>query len=50
MRMHLAHARPANERKNCILVERVNGPGNYMENPEYDWAYAVVRNYFYTTC
>ena len=29
----LAHARPAEERKNCILVERVNGPGNYMENP-----------------
>ena len=44
----LAHARPANERKNCILVERVNGPGNYMEDPQYDWAYAVVRNYFYT--
>ncbi len=44
----LAHARPANERKNCILVERVNGPGNYMEDPRYDWAYAVVRNYFYT--
>ena len=30
----LAHARPAQERKNCILVERVNGPGNYMENPD----------------
>ena len=44
----LAHARPANERKNSILVERVNGQGYYMENPEYDWAYAVVRNYFYT--
>lgn len=44
----LAHARPANERKNCILVERVNGPGNYMEDARYDWAYAVVRNYFYT--
>src|SRR3954449_5699405 len=45
----LAHARPANERKNCILVERVNGPGNYMEDAQYDWAYAVVRNYLYTT-
>lgn len=44
----LAHARPASERKNCLLVERVNGPGNYMEDPQYDWAYAVVRNYFYT--
>ena len=45
----LAHARPAQERKNCILVERVNGAGYYMENPEYDWAYEVVRSYFYTT-
>ncbi|MGM9925015.1 MAG: 1,2-phenylacetyl-CoA epoxidase subunit PaaC [Bacillus sp. (in: firmicutes)] len=44
----LAHARPAPERKNCIIVERINGPGSYMENAQYDWAYAVVRNYFYT--
>ncbi|MED4072197.1 1,2-phenylacetyl-CoA epoxidase subunit PaaC [Priestia endophytica] len=44
----LAHARSASERKNSILVERVNGPGHYMEDPQYDWAYAVVRNYFYT--
>lgn len=44
----LAHGRSASDRKNCILVERVNGPGYYMENPQYDWAYAVVRNYFYT--
>ncbi|KOO50320.1 1,2-phenylacetyl-CoA epoxidase subunit PaaC [Priestia koreensis] len=45
---HLAHARPASERKNSILVERVNGPGHYMDGAEYDWAYAVVRSYFYT--
>ena len=44
----LAHARPAEERKNSILAERVNGQGYYMETPEYDWAYAVVRNYLYT--
>lgn len=44
----LAHARPAHERKNSILVERLNGPGNYMEDAQYDWAYAVVRNCFYT--
>ncbi|MBB6443610.1 1,2-phenylacetyl-CoA epoxidase subunit PaaC [Bacillus benzoevorans] len=44
----LAHGRPAQERKNCILVERVNGPGYYMEDPDYDWAYAVVRNYLYS--
>lgn len=45
----LAHLRPATERKNSILVERQNGEGHYMENPQYDWAYAVVRNYIYTT-
>ncbi|MED3562844.1 1,2-phenylacetyl-CoA epoxidase subunit PaaC [Bacillus xiapuensis] len=44
----LAHLRPANERKNSVLVERPNGEGYYMEVPKYDWAYAVVRNYFYT--
>ena len=44
----LAHARPANERKNSILIERVNGQGYYMEDARYDWAYPVVRSYFYT--
>lgn len=44
----LAHGRSAKERKNSILVERENGAGYYLETPRYDWAYAVVRNYFYT--
>ena len=44
---HLAHARPAEERKNAILLEKVNGPGTYLTEPHYDWAFAVVRNYFY---
>ncbi|HJF33490.1 MAG TPA: phenylacetate-CoA oxygenase subunit PaaC [Sporosarcina psychrophila] len=43
----LAHLRPANERKNSVLTERVNGEGYYMETPNYDWAYQVVRSYFY---
>jgi ring-1,2-phenylacetyl-CoA epoxidase subunit PaaC len=43
----LAHARPAAERKNAILLEKVNGPGTYLTEPHYDWAFAVVRNYFY---
>ncbi|MBS8263581.1 phenylacetate-CoA oxygenase subunit PaaI [Mesobacillus boroniphilus] len=43
----LAHARPAGERKNAILLEKVNGPGTYLTEPHYDWAFAVVRNYFY---
>ncbi|MGN7400639.1 1,2-phenylacetyl-CoA epoxidase subunit PaaC [Cytobacillus praedii] len=44
---YLAHARPAKERKNAILLEMVNGPGHYLSKPSYDWAFAVVRNYFY---
>ena len=44
----LAHARPIKERKNAILLELVNGPGFYLHKPKYDWAFAVVRNYFYT--
>ncbi|WP_051348512.1 1,2-phenylacetyl-CoA epoxidase subunit PaaC [Peribacillus kribbensis] len=44
----LAHDRPAEERKNAILLERVNGPGTYLHEPHYDWAFAVVRSYFYT--
>ncbi|TPF18416.1 1,2-phenylacetyl-CoA epoxidase subunit PaaC [Priestia megaterium] len=44
----LAHLRPSSERKNSILVERANGSGTYMERPQYDWAFTVVRNYFYT--
>lgn len=43
----LAHLREPKERKNAIILEEVNGPGNYLEEPEYDWAFAVVRNYFY---
>jgi ring-1,2-phenylacetyl-CoA epoxidase subunit PaaC len=43
----LAHSRPVNERRNAILLETVNGPGHYLVEPRYDWAFAVVRNYFY---
>lgn len=44
----LAHLRQTNDRRNSILLERVNGEGYYMETPQYDWAYQVVRSYFYT--
>lgn len=44
----LAHLRPSLDRRNSILTERVNGEGYYMETPLYDWAYQVVRSYFYT--
>lgn len=43
----LAQLRDAKEFKNALLVERTNGTGHYVENPRYDWAYAVVRWYFY---
>lgn len=45
----LAHLRPKEERRNSVLVERQNGEGYYKETPIYDWGYAVVRNYIYTT-
>ncbi|WP_316571366.1 1,2-phenylacetyl-CoA epoxidase subunit PaaC [Neobacillus sp. YIM B06451] len=44
----LAHGRPAQDRKNAILLELVNGTGTYLNEPRYDWAFAVVRHYFYT--
>jgi len=43
----LAHGRKANERKNAIILEEVNGPGTYLVEPKYDWAFTVVRHYFY---
>jgi len=43
----LAQLRDAKDFKNAVLVERVNGTGHYIDNPRYDWAYAVVRWYFY---
>jgi ring-1,2-phenylacetyl-CoA epoxidase subunit PaaC len=45
----LAHSRPLKERRNAILLEKVNGPGHYLVEPRYDWAFTVVRNYFYVT-
>lgn len=43
----LAHSRPAKDRRNAVLLEMVNGPGHYLSKPQYDWAFAVVRNFFY---
>ncbi|RIW33277.1 phenylacetate-CoA oxygenase subunit PaaI [Bacillus salacetis] len=43
----LAHARGSEERRNAIILEEVNGSGTYLVEPNYDWAFAVVRNYFY---
>ncbi|WP_408631633.1 1,2-phenylacetyl-CoA epoxidase subunit PaaC [Metabacillus kandeliae] len=43
----LAHERKAEHRKNAVILEEANGTGTYLEEPRYDWAFAVVRNYFY---
>ncbi|OIK14931.1 1,2-phenylacetyl-CoA epoxidase subunit PaaC [Bacillus sp. MUM 13] len=43
----LAHERPPEERRNAILLELVNGSGTYLEEPRFDWAFTVVRHYFY---
>jgi ring-1,2-phenylacetyl-CoA epoxidase subunit PaaC len=44
----LTHNRSPEHFRNAILVELPNGTGTYLENPSYDWAFTVVRNYFYT--
>ncbi|UOF92491.1 phenylacetate-CoA oxygenase subunit PaaC [Fodinisporobacter ferrooxydans] len=43
----LSQLRSATDFRNAVLVERKNGTGHYMEEPHYDWAYAIVRWFFY---
>jgi len=43
----LAHGRPPQVRKNAILLEEENGTGTYLSEPRFDWAFTVVRHYFY---
>ncbi|HAM80860.1 1,2-phenylacetyl-CoA epoxidase subunit PaaC [Ornithinibacillus bavariensis] len=43
----LAHDRGASDRRNGAYLEKRNGEGKYLEEPYFDWALAVVRNYFY---
>lgn len=43
----LAHERVSSERKNAVYFEKKNGDGSYLEDPYYDWALTVVRQYFY---
>lgn len=45
----LAYLRPRGGYRQAILVERPNGPGLYLVNPEYDWGYTVVRQLVYET-
>lgn len=43
----LVHLREAEQYRNATLTERVNGTGSYLEEPRYDWAFAVARYYVY---
>ncbi len=43
----LAFLRPAGRRRNAVLLERPNGPGTYLDEPRFDWAYTVVRRLAY---
>ncbi|TDL35274.1 phenylacetate-CoA oxygenase subunit PaaI [Jeotgalibacillus sp. S-D1] len=44
----LSHARKSTLRKNAVMLELANGPGHYLKEPNYDWAFTVVRNYYYS--
>lgn len=43
----IAQLRKPEEYRNAILTERMNGTGHYKEDPDYDWGYAIIRNYTY---
>ncbi len=43
----LASLRPAEERRNSVLLERPNGLGTYLESPHFDWAFTIMRHYFH---
>lgn len=44
---HLAYDRPAERFYNAVLLERPNGSGTYLQDPQFDWAYTVVRRLVY---
>ncbi|WP_134705166.1 1,2-phenylacetyl-CoA epoxidase subunit PaaC [Ammoniphilus sp. YIM 78166] len=43
----IAYLRKPEEYRNALLTERPNGKGHYKEDPDYDWGYAIIRNYAY---
>ncbi|KMM36194.1 1,2-phenylacetyl-CoA epoxidase subunit PaaC [Guptibacillus hwajinpoensis] len=44
----LTHNRRPEKFRNAIILELPNGTGTYLVNPDFDWGFTVVRNYFYT--
>jgi ring-1,2-phenylacetyl-CoA epoxidase subunit PaaC len=43
----LAFLRPVGARRNAVLLERPNGTGTYLENPQFDWGYTIARRLAY---
>jgi len=43
----LSHLRAVGARRNAVLLEEPNGQGSYLREPHFDWAFTVVRHYFY---
>lgn len=43
----LAFLRPAAERRNAVLLERPNGAGTYLQDPQFDWGYTIARRLAY---
>jgi ring-1,2-phenylacetyl-CoA epoxidase subunit PaaC len=43
----LAFLRAPEQRRNAVLLERVNGEGTYLHEPRFDWGYTIARRFFY---
>lgn len=43
----VSHTRSANDFRNAIIFELKNGTGSYLEKPNYNWAYTMVRQLFF---
>ncbi len=43
----ISHLRKATDFRNAIILEEKNGLGEYLDKPDYDWAFTVIRQFFY---
>lgn len=43
----ISHLRKPSEFRNAVILEEKNGSGEYIDKPDYDWAFTVVRHLFY---
>lgn len=43
----ISHLRSPKAFRNAIILEEKNGKGEYLDKPEYDWAFTVIRQFFY---